>query len=110
MMMKFTALGVVHDETERAAKESGEASLSQTKRRRNEEKKNNTQRQPRKRRESSVYCRQQADFAHASEGSDAESKSEMKWCGVPHSENQPKYTSELISRALVEHESREMLL
>ena len=37
MMMKFTALGVVHDETEQAAKESGEASLSQTKRRRNEE-------------------------------------------------------------------------
>ena len=93
MMMKFTALGVVDNETEHVAKESGETSLSQTKRRRNEEKKNNTQRQPRKRRESSVYCRQQADFAHASEGSDAESKSEMKWCGVPHWENQPKCTS-----------------
>jgi len=37
MMMKFTALGVVHDETERAGKESGEASLSQTERRRKEE-------------------------------------------------------------------------
>ena len=63
-----------------------------------------------KRRESSVKRRRQTIFAHASEGSDAESKSEMKWCGVPHWENQPKYTSELIGRALVEHGSREMLL
>ena len=36
--------------------------------------------------------------------------SALKWCGVPHWENQPKYTSELIGRALVEHESREMPL
>ena len=32
MMMKFTALGVVDNETEHVAKESGETSLSQTKR------------------------------------------------------------------------------
>jgi len=36
MMVKFTALGVVHDETEHVAKESREGSLSQTKRIRNE--------------------------------------------------------------------------
>ena len=59
----------------------------------------------------SVNRSQPKAFAHASEGrSDAESKFEMKWCGVPHWENQPKYTSELIGRALVEHESREMPL
>jgi hypothetical protein len=28
-------------------------------------------------------------FSHAAEGSDAESRSVMKWCGVPHWENQP---------------------
>ena len=81
MMVKFTALGVVHDETEHVAKESGEGSLSQTKRRRNE-KIRTTLRKPRKRRESPVNRRHQTVFAHASEGSDAESKSEMKWCGV----------------------------
>ena len=49
-------------------------------------------------------------FAHASEGSDAELKCEMKWCGVPHWESQPKCTNELIGQALVEHESPEMPL
>jgi hypothetical protein len=32
MMMKFTALGVVHDEAEHTAKKNGKTSLSQTER------------------------------------------------------------------------------
>ena len=39
-------------------------------------------------------------FSHAAEGSDAESKSAMKWCGVPHWENQPEYISGLIDPGL----------
>ena len=39
-------------------------------------------------------------FSHAAEGSDAESKSAMKWFGVPHWENQPNYISGLIDPGL----------
>ena len=46
-----------------------------------------------------------ASFARATEGSDAESKFEKKWCGVPHWENQPKCKDELVDQVLVEHES-----
>ena len=49
-------------------------------------------------------------FGHATEGSDAELKFEMKWCRVPHWESQPKYTDELIDQTLVEHESQGMPL
>ena len=54
--------------------------------------------------------RQLKTFAHAPEGSDAELKFEMKWCGVPHWESQPRYTDELSGQALVEHESQGMPL
>ena len=42
-------------------------------------------------------------YFHAAEGSDAESKSDLKSFGVPHS----KYRDELIDQDLVEHEIQE---
>ena len=105
VMMKFPALGVIHDKVEHAVSRDREAGLSQANTPRREE--YNTQKH---KREKVTKLKTTSNFAHTSEGSDAESKSEMKWCGVPHWENQPKYTSELIGRALVEHGSWEMLL
>ena len=43
----------------------------------------------------------ESTFSHAAEGSDEGSRSVMKWCGVPHWENQPKCTSGSIDPGLV---------
>ena len=104
-MMKFPALGVIHDKVEHAVSRHREAGLSQANTPRTGE--YNTQKH---KREKVTKLETTSNFAHVSEGSDAESKSEKRWCGVPHWENQPKYTHELIGQALVEHESPEMPL
>jgi hypothetical protein len=44
------------------------------------------------------------NYFPAAEGSDAESKSEMKWFGVPHWETLPTCKDELIDQDLVEHD------
>ena len=46
-----------------------------------------------------------SDLAHATEGSDAESKFEWKWFGVPHWEIQQWCTDELTDQVLVVHET-----
>jgi hypothetical protein len=104
-MMKFPALGVIHDKVEHAVSRNREAGLSQANMPRRGE--YNTQKH---KREKVTKLKTTSNFAHASEGSDAESKIEWRCCGVPHWETQQECTDELTDQVLVEHGTPGMLL
>ena len=102
-MMKFTTLSMIHGVVNQP-EETGEKKNEFERKNREKNIRNLNATQVKQTPKKNGQDELTAVFSHAPEGSDAESQSEKKWCGVPHWESRPEYTNELAGQVLVEHE------